>query len=107
MSIISRNYKVGDFDRIMEFLADLYHRYHSYLNWFPDRFENSHEYLIHDLQIWEDKDRIVAMAHPEAKDSLDYFIQLDPEYGHLLDEIIDWIYLACEQALEKIAAKNK
>jgi ribosomal protein S18 acetylase RimI-like enzyme len=111
MKIVSRRYnRDEDFTLIMSFLSRTYADTQSYQNWFPDRFENSHERWINDIRIWEQTDdstsppkvKIIALANPESKNH--YFIQIDPPYSFIEQEIIEWIEKQC---LEKKQDSNK
>jgi len=89
MKIVSREYKPdGDFEKIMLFLINTYEETKTLQNWFPDRFENSHDDYISDIHIWEEANEtespsqhgIVAFTIPEG--TFNYFIfnwQEDPE----------------------------
>ncbi len=102
MKIVSRSYnRDEDFTSIMSFLSRTYTDIQSYQNWFPDRFENSHERCINDIRIWEQTDgtisppkvKIIALTNPESKNH--YFIQIDPSYSFIEQEIINWIEKHC------------
>lgn len=102
MKIVSRSYnRDEDFTSIMSFLSRTYTDTQPYQNWFPDRFENSHERWINDIRIWEQIDdstsppkvKIIALANPESKNY--YFIQIDPSYSFIEQEIIEWIEKHC------------
>ena len=107
MRIVPRAYNSDrDFTSVMRFLYETFKKTSSYQNWFPDRFENSHEgggsvRWVDDIRIWEEIDdtstpseeRIVALANPESP--IDYFIQIDPAYGFLEREILEWIEKHC------------
>jgi len=117
--IISRSYN-GDKDltSVLAFLCETFRRTHSYQNWFPDRFENSHRSggrtnWVDDIRMWEEADdaatpsrrRIVALANPESRFA--YFIQLDPHYNFLEREILVWIERHCLQKKEDPRTKEK
>jgi mycothiol synthase len=104
MEIASRAYNADDEDlaSVLTFLYETFKKTKSYQNWFPDRFENSHEgggsaRWVDDIRVWEavdravtpSKKRIVALANPESP--TDYFIQIDPTYSFLEQEIVKWI----------------
>ena len=102
MKIVSRSYnRDEDFTFITSFLSRTYTDTKSYQNWFPDRFENSHKQYANDIRIWEQTDdttsppkvTIIALANPESKNS--YFIQIDPSYSFIEQEIIEWIEKHC------------
>lgn len=94
MRIKARPFQDGDFVKIMDFLRRIYNETGSIWNWFPDRFENSYEERIDDIQIWENVDipkekSIVGLTTVEGE--LDYHLQIDPRYKYLASEIVDWI----------------
>jgi len=102
MKIVSRAYNSDeDLKSVMTFLREVFNETSSYQNWFPDRFENSHEsggsvHWVGDIRIWEEIDdkctplrKIVALANPESPN--DYFIQVNPAYSFLEREIFEWI----------------
>ena len=115
MKIVTRAYNSDeDLKSVMTFLREVFNETSSYQNWFPDRFENSHEgggsvHWVDDIRIWEEMDdkstpsrKIVALANPESLN--DYFIQIDPAYSFLEREIFIWIERHC---LEKKRNPNK
>jgi ribosomal protein S18 acetylase RimI-like enzyme len=106
MRIVSRAYDSDeDFTSVVTFLHETFKKTNSYQNWFPERFENSHRSCgnvqwVDDIRIWEDtnevkrsRKRIVAVANPESP--CDYFIQIDPNYSFLEQEILEWIEKHC------------
>lgn len=115
MKTVSRAYNSReDLKSVMAFLREVFNETSSYQNWFPDRFENSHEVCgsvhgVGDIRIWEEIDdksthsrKIVALANPESPS--DYFIQVNPAYNFLEREIFEWIERHC---LEKKRNPNK
>ena len=115
MKTVSRAYNSReDLKSVMAFLREVFNETSSYQNWFPDRFENSHEgggsvHWVGDIRIWEEIDdksthsrKIVALANPESPS--DYFIQVNPAYNFLEREIFEWIERHC---LEKKRNPNK
>ena len=115
MKIVSRVYNSDeDLKSVMAFLREVFSETNSYQNWFPDRFENSHEgggsvKWVGDIRIWEEIDdkstpsrKIVALANPESPN--DYFVQVNPTYSFLEREIFEWIERHC---LEKKKNPNK
>jgi len=115
MKIVSRDYNSDeDLKSVMTFLREVFNETCSYQNWFPDRFENSHEsggnvHWVDDIRIWEEIDdkstpsrKIVALANPESLN--DYFVQVNPAYSFLEREIFEWIEKHC---LEKKKNPNK
>ncbi|MFX0015530.1 MAG: GNAT family N-acetyltransferase [Promethearchaeota archaeon] len=92
MQIVSRPYNIDeDFTSVMTFLYEIFKKTNSYQNWFPDRFENNHDDYKADIRIWEEKtdSKIVAVANPETSNI--YYIQIDPTYNFLEQEIVKWI----------------
>lgn len=115
MKTVSRAYNSDeDLKSVMTFLREVFNETNSYQNWFPDRFENSHEgggsvHWVGDIRIWEEIDdkstpsrKIVALANPESPN--DYFIQINPAYSFLEREIFEWIE---RHRLEKKENANK
>ena len=94
MTTRSRGYKPKkDLSLVLSFLKETYMETGTLRNWFPTRFENSHDEYPRDVRIWETDDRIVAMANPEGR--FVYYIQQHPEYAYLDYEIIKWIVSHC------------
>ena len=91
-----------DLSSILTFLKETYEETDTKRNWFPTRFENSHDQYAEDMRIWEDGDSIVAIANPEER--FVYYIQQHPGYSHLDKEIIKWIVFNCES--KKTEADN-
>ena len=90
MTIPSRGYNPeNDLNLVLAFLAQTHFETGTLRNWFPTRFENSHDQHVDDIRIWEDQGSIVAVANPE--EPFVYYIQVKPEYSHLEAEIIPWI----------------
>jgi len=115
MKTFSRTYNSDeDLKSVMAFLREVFSETSSCQNWFPDRFEDSHEgggsvKGIGDTRIWEEVDdkstpsrKIVALANPESPN--DYFVQVDPAYSFLEREIFEWIE---RHRLEKKKNSNK
>lgn len=106
MKIVSSVYdSEKNFSSVMRFLFETFRKTRSYQNWFPDRFENSHEgggskRWVDDIRIWKEindkgspAEKIVALANPESP--TDYFIQIDPAFNYLEKEILEWIEKHC------------
>lgn len=94
MAIKTRGYNPAtDLSSVLRFLKDTYEESGTKRNWFPTRFENSHDEYAEDIQMWDDNRRIVAIANPEGR--FVYYIQQHPNYQHLDDEIIKWIESNC------------
>ncbi len=117
--MVSRTYNSDeDLTSALAFLRETFRRTHSYQNWFPDRFENSHKsggrtHWVDDIRVWEEmyetvapsRRRIVAVANPESR--FNYFIQIDPDYDFLEREILAWIERYCLQKKENPRTKEK
>lgn len=117
MTVVSRAYNsCEDLRPVLTFLYETFKKTRSYQNWFPDRFENSHkgsgsEIWVDDIRVWEEIDdvvssskRIVALANPESMN--DYFIQIDPAYSFLEQEILEWIEKHCKNKM-RTSGKRK
>jgi len=119
MKIVSRVYNSDeDFTPVMTFLCETFKKTKSYQNWFPDRFENSHKgggdvRWVDDIRIWEETNgsstpsekKIIALANPESP--TDYFIQIDPAYSFLDQEILEWIEKHCKKKKKDAHKKEK
>lgn len=90
-----RDYKKEDYERIMEFLRKMYllnPNQHCLLSqrWIINEFQDkdSTDEWHNQIKIWEDNGNIVAVG------STDYdfgvYMDMDPNYYHLTDEMIDW-----------------
>ncbi len=100
MAVRTRGYDPEkDLSYILKFLKETYEETSTKRNWFPTRFENSHDEYAEDVRIWEGEDGIVAIANPEGR--FIYYIQQHPDYAHLDDEIIRWIVSNCESKKTK------
>ncbi|WP_455463324.1 GNAT family N-acetyltransferase [Candidatus Hodarchaeum mangrovi] len=77
----------------MTFLNDLFIRTRSYENWFPDRFENSSDSREDGIMVWKEiensQPKIVALTTRDSPQ--DFFLQVDPNYQFLEQEMIEWI----------------
>jgi ribosomal protein S18 acetylase RimI-like enzyme len=78
-----------DLRAVADFLRGAYHAAGSINNWLPQRFENSAKGNEADIRVWEDEDRIVAVANPEER--LRYYLQVHPDYTGLEEEMLCWI----------------
>ncbi len=118
MKIVSRVYNSDeDLSSVMTFLREVYSETSSYQNWFPDRFENSHDRggsakWEGDIRIWEEMDnestssrKIVALANPESPN--DYFVQVNPAYSFLEREMFEWIEKHCVEKKQDPNKKEK
>ncbi|MBP6964669.1 MAG: GNAT family N-acetyltransferase [Armatimonadetes bacterium] len=97
--IASRPYS-DDYDRIMDFLREMYLRTKIQRCWLPQKWEYA-EYLVNpmymepagggwphwhtSIRIWEEDGRIVAVCH--NKSGNDAFLQIRPGYEHLNDRL--------------------
>jgi predicted N-acetyltransferase YhbS len=100
-SAVSRNYsEEADCTAVRQFLIDTYAAHGWMFNWGPERWEivrysgNVASGLMGGrpwegyVQLWEAEGRIVGVAHPE--DGGDFFVEVDPDYRHLEDEMFAW-----------------
>ena len=99
--IAERIYRNSDYQRIINFLRDMYNSSSNQHCWLPMRLEYA-EHLVnplyiergHDswhnyINIWEERGRIVGIAHPEEESNA--YLQIRPGYRHLEREMITWI----------------
>ncbi len=99
--IKKRNYQIGDYTKIMDFLREMYEINKNQHCWLPSRWEYA-EHLVNPLyvergdfswenfiQIWEEGEKIVGVAHKENGPNA--FIQIRAGYRHLEKEMIKWI----------------
>jgi ribosomal protein S18 acetylase RimI-like enzyme len=90
MSILTRGYDPEkDLQSVLSFLSNTYIETGTLRNWFPTRFENSHDENPEDVCIWEKNNHILAIANPEGR--FVYYIQQHPDHNYLDNEIIKWI----------------
>lgn len=93
--VTSRDYEKEDHERILEFLRKMYFlnpNQHCLLSqrWIINEFQDKEctNHWHNQIRIWEDDGKIVAVG------STDYgfgvYIDMDPEYYHLTNEMIDW-----------------
>lgn len=92
--------RAADFTAVGRFLVDTFTRFGWMYNWGIERWEiqrysaisaaelAGERTLEHYIQIWEEDDRIVGVAHPE--DGSDLWIEIDPDFRHLEDEMFAW-----------------
>jgi ribosomal protein S18 acetylase RimI-like enzyme len=73
----------------MRFLRVLYAKTGSFENWLPARFENNRREMDPSIRVWEDDGEIVGFVI--AEEPLVYFVQLNPDYLWLYDEMVIWI----------------
>jgi len=109
MEIRSFKYnKEEDFAAIMTFLDDLFIRTRSYENWFPDRFENSSDSREDGILVWKEiensRPKIVALTTRDSP--RDFFLQVDPNYRFIEQEMIEWIQKYFNER-KKIHNKNE
>ncbi len=94
MALRTRGYDPEkDLPSVLRFLKETFEDTQTRRNWFPTRFENSHDQYPEDICIWEDDGRILAVANPEER--FVYYIQQHPDFGYLDEEIIKWIVDHC------------
>ncbi len=99
--IKDRKYQVSDYERIMDFLREMYLQTGKQHCWLPQRWEYA-EYNCNSLyvnrgwedwknyiRIWEDNGKIVAIAHKES--GYEVFMQIRPTYEFLADEMLDYL----------------
>lgn len=93
-------YQKGDYQKIMNFLGEMYAIHQNQHCWLPARWEYT-EYHVNPLyiergwlswepfiRIWEDEGRIVGISHVE--DTCNAFLQIRPDYRQLEPEMIEW-----------------
>lgn len=85
---------------VRQFLVDTYAAFGTMFNWGVERWDivrysgNAACELADDrpwerhIRIWESEGRIVGVAHPE--DGGDLWVEIDPDYRHLEDEMFAW-----------------
>src|SRR6056297_1697164 len=108
----SRLYQKEDYNKIMDFLSEMYKENKNQHCWLPARWEYA-EHLVNPLyvergheswepyiRIWEDEGKIVGISHPE--DTNNAFIQIRPGYRDLEVEMIEW----AEQKIKKPIGEN-
>ncbi|WP_373898796.1 GNAT family N-acetyltransferase [Haloimpatiens sp. FM7315] len=113
--ITTRMYKNGDYEKIMTFLKEMYHLNKNQHCWLPAKWEYT-EHLVNPLyiergyaswedyiRIWEEEDKIVAIAHIE--DTCNVFLQVRPGYSHLELEMVQWAEDNCAIPVEN--SENK
>jgi predicted N-acetyltransferase YhbS len=90
MGIELRSYnRIADYERVSQFLIDIYEPSDRLLNWTQPRWEYMHHHPFIDdvplelIAVFEDDGRIVGVAHPEDKLTFVYF-QRAPGYDHIL-----------------------
>ena len=98
--VSSRLYNKDDYNKIMDFLREMYQENKNQHCWLPSRWEYA-EHLVNPLymergeenwekfiRIWEEDDEIVGISHPE--DTYNAFLQIRPGYRDLEPEMLDW-----------------
>lgn len=96
-----RNYTDSDYEKIMDFLREIYTITGRQHCWLPQRWQYA-EYNCNPLymqrgwdnwkkyiRIWEENNKIVAIAHKETK--YEVFLQIRPCYEFLASEMINFI----------------
>lgn len=99
--IENRGFIDGDYEKVMNFLREIYVQFGKEHCWLPQRWEYA-EYNCNPLyiqrgwsdwkkhiRIWEEYDKIVAIAHKETK--YEVFLQIRPSYEFLADEMLKFI----------------
>jgi GNAT superfamily N-acetyltransferase len=99
--IKNRGFISGDYEKIMDFFREIYVQTGKQHCWLPQRWEYA-EYNCNPLymergwddwkkyiHIWEEEDKIVAIAHKETK--YEVFLQIRPDYEFLANEMINII----------------
>ena len=114
--INSRMYQEQDYNRVMEFLKEMYRFNKNQHCWLPQRWEYAH-HLVNPLyierghpdcqqfiKIWEDDGKIVGLVHPE--DTYNTFLQIRPGYRHLESEMISWAEDSISKTMEDTQDKK-
>jgi mycothiol synthase len=99
--IENRGFIDGDYEKIMDFLREIYVQTGKEHCWLPQRWEYA-EYNCNPLyiqrgwddwkkyiRIWEEQDKIVAIAHKETK--YEVFLQIRTGYEFLANEMLKFI----------------
>lgn len=118
--IVARTYRNDvDFAPVMCFLYEMFEKKASLENWFPDRFENSldrratEQWAAH-IRVWErfddeikpSKKEIIGVANPEGSPR-SYFLQVNPDYGFIECEMLEWIEAHFRTVKRNHAGKEK
>jgi len=121
MNIRNRKFdKDTDYKRIMEFLEKSYKENDDNNNWLPLRFEYWYYFGLpfenfrldvnyeweSQIQIWENEDNeLIGFVTPEGSQG-DFFIQVNPNYKSLEDEMISWIESNIPEMIKKYGSNK-
>lgn len=99
--IKDRKYQVSDYEKVMDFLREMYSLTGKQHCWLPQRWEYA-EYHCNPLyvnrgwedwknyiRIWEENKKIVAIAHKET--GFDIFMQIRPDYEFLANDMLEYL----------------
>lgn len=99
--INNRAYEIHDYEKIINFLREIYLKTGNQYCWLPQRWEYA-EYNCNDIaltkgwrdwketiRIWEDDNKIVGIAHKEM--DYDVFLQIRPGYEFLAKEMLEYL----------------
>jgi len=99
--ILNRTYKKDDYNKIINFLREIYIETNKQHCWLPQRWEYA-EYNSNTIdlskgwkdwkefiRIWEEDNKIVAIAHKES--GFEVFLQIRPKYEFLALEMINYL----------------
>lgn len=92
---ISRNYQSGDYEKIICFLRELY-KLNDNQYWLMaqhwDNYENDDENELREwheqIRVWEDNNKIVAVASTAY--NFGVYLDIHPDYYNLTGEMIEW-----------------
>ena len=111
--IITKLYEKEDYQRIMDFLSEMYQENKNQHCWLPARWEYA-EHLVNPLyvergnddwepyiKLWEDDGKLVGISHPE--ETYNAFLQVRPGYQELEPDMIKW----AEQSITKPVDDSK
>ena len=85
-----------DYERVWQFLIEIFQPGSELINWLPPRWEYMHhhpfvwELDLTQIGLFEEKGRIVAIVHPESNPGICHF-QIRPGYEHLKPRIFDYL----------------
>ena len=85
----------NDYERVWQFLVDIYIPGDSFLNWLPPRWEYMHhhpfiwELDLTQIGIFENSEEIVGVVHPESNSRICHF-QIRPGYEYLKPQMFDY-----------------
>ena len=98
--VTNRSYN-NDYENIIQFLEEAHKENNNQNCWLPQKWEYT-EYMVDKLnqerkgaiswhtniRIWEEDNKIVALAHTESDDNI--YIDIKTEYEYLYSEILNW-----------------